>query len=108
MDGDITSDEKQAILSEFSSNFSLTDREASQLLGSSAHLLGQPQLIGTQLNGVLSRADNTFTADQAESLISMMTAVLSSNEQLSTDQTELIESIKNRHPSHVSDGGTWG
>lgn len=108
MDGDITADEKKSILSEFSSKFSLTDREASQLLGSSAHLLGHPQLIDSQLNGVLGRTENLFTPDQAESLVSMMTAVLSSNEQLSPDQTELIESIRKRHPTQVPDGGTWG
>lgn len=108
MDGDITVDEKKSILSEFSSTFSLTDREASQLLGSSAHLLGHPQLIDSQLNGILGRTENLFTPDQAESLISMMTAALSSNEQLSADQTELIESIRKRQPTQVSDGGTWG
>ncbi len=108
LDGDITSDEKKSIVSEFSSNFSLTDREASQLLGSSAHLLGQPQLIGTQLNAVLNRTDNIFTPVQAESLVSMMTAALSSNEHFSTDQTELTESVRKRHPSQVSKGGTWG
>lgn len=108
IDGDITAEEKKSILAEFSSNFSLSDSEASQLLGSSAHLLGQPQLIGTQLTTVLSRLDDLFTAEQAESLASMMTTVISSNENISPEQTELIEAIRERFRNEATPGGTWG
>jgi len=38
----------------------------------------------------------------------MMTAAVSSNEQLSPEQTKLIESIRNRFAAQVSKGGTWG
>ncbi len=108
IDGDLTAEEKKSILSEFSSNFSLDDREALQLFGSSAHLLGQPQLIGTQLSNVLTRLDDLFTPDQAESLATMMTSVISSNTQVSSEQSELIESIRERFSSPASGGGTWG
>ena len=108
VDGDITAEEKQSILLEFSTNFSITEREASQLLGSSVHLLGQPQLIATQLNTVLGRLDDLFTPDQAKSLLAMMTTVVSSNEHLSSEQSDLIETIKNKFPGEVSKGGTWG
>jgi hypothetical protein len=57
IDGDLTAEEKKAILAELSSNFSLDEREATQLLGSSVHLLGQPQLIGTRLDAVMNRLD---------------------------------------------------
>ncbi len=107
IDGDITAEEKKSILAEFSSNFSLSEREASQLLGSSAHLLGQPQLIGTQLSTVLGRLDDLFTPDQAESLVAMMSTVVSSNEQLSSEQADLIESVRDRFSGQVSKGGTW-
>ena len=108
IDGDITAEEKQSILAEFSSNFSLGEREASQLLGSTAHLLGQPQLIGAQLNAVLSRLDDFFAPDQADSLVTMMRTVVSSNEQLSSEQTDLIESIRDSFSGQVAKGGTWG
>ena len=108
IDGDITAKEKKSILAEFASNFSLSEREATQLLGSSAHLLGQPQLLGTQLSTVLSRLDDLFTPEQAESLVTMMTTVVSSNEQLSSEQANLIESIRDRFSGQSSTGGTWG
>lgn len=107
IDGDITAEEKKSILAEFSSSFSLSEREASQLLGSTAHLLGQPQLIGTQLGNVLKRLDDLFTPEQAESLVTMMTTVVSSNEQLSSEQADLIELIRDRFSGQASKGGTW-
>lgn len=108
IDGDITAEEKRSILSEFSSSFSLDEREASQLLGSSVHLLGQPLLIGTQLGNMLSRLDDLFTPEQTESLVAMMTTVVSSNEHLSPEQTELIDSVRERFSKPASKGGTWG
>lgn len=108
IDGDITAEEKNSILSEFSSNFSLSEREASQLLGSSVHLLGQPLLIGTQLSNMLNRLDDHFSPEQTESLIAMMTAVVSSNGQLSTEQTDLIGSVRDRFTKPAPRGGTWG
>lgn len=107
IDGDLTAEEKKAILAEFSSNFSLDEREATQLLGSSVHLLGQPLLIGTRLDAVMNRLDGFFTPDQADSLVTMMTAAVSSNEQLSPEQSELIESIRNHFAAQVSKGGAW-
>lgn len=108
IDGGITLEQKNAILSEFSSNFSLSDRDSSQLLGSSTHLLGQPQVIRTQIDGLLSRNDNVFSPDQAESLIGMMTHVASSTGGLSADQTELIEAVRDRYAAPASNGGRWG
>lgn len=108
VDGDLTAEEKKAILAEFSSSFSLDEREATQLLGSSVHLLGQPQLIDAKLRGVMNRLDDFFTPEQTDSLVKMMTTVVSSNERLSREQTELIESIKGRFATKAPKGGTWG
>jgi uncharacterized tellurite resistance protein B-like protein len=108
IDGDLTIEEKKSILAEFSSNFSLDEREASQLLGSAAHLLGHPQLISTQLSTVLSRLDDLFTPAQAMSLVTMMTTVISSNDRISPEQSALIDSIRGQFASQTSEGGTWG
>jgi len=108
IDGDLTIEEKKVILAQSASGFSLDEREATQLLGSSVHLLGQPQLIGTRLGAVMNRPDDLFTPDQADSLVKMMTTVVSSNEHLSPEQTELIESMRNRFAAQISKGGTRG
>lgn len=107
IDGDITAEEKKSILAEFSSRFSIDDREASQLFGSSAHLLGHPQLIGTQLNVLLERLDDLFTEEQAESLTTMMTTAIASNEKVTPDQSDLIEAIRTRFSSEPAKSGTW-
>jgi len=108
LQGDITLEQKNTILSEFSPRFSLDDRESSQLLGSSTHLLGQPQVIRTQLDGLLSRNDNLFSPDQAESLVAMMQKVASSGESPSAEQQEIIAAIKERYVISNSGGGPWG
>ena len=38
----------------------------------------------------------------------MEVAALSSNDHLSTDQTELIQSVRKHHPTQASKGGIWG
>ena len=55
LDGDLSAEQKNVILSQFESSFSLDSRAASELLGSAAHLLGVPQIIDTQLNGVAEK-----------------------------------------------------
>lgn len=105
--GDITAEEKRLILEAFSSNFALGEREALHLFGSSVHLLAHPQLIGTQLGGILSRRDDHLTGDQAESLISMMRSVLSLNENVSAEQSELMEAVSARFSGNPRKG-TWG
>jgi len=107
IDGDITAEEKKTILAELSSNFSIDEREASQLFGSSAHLLGHPQLIGTQLNTVLERSRDLFTPEQAESLVTMMSAAIASNEKITPDQTDLIEAIRKGFSGEPAISGTW-
>lgn len=108
LEGDITSEQKSTILSEFSSSFSLSDRESSQLLGSSTHLLGQPQVMRTQLDGLLGRNNDLFSPDQAESLVTMMTNVVSSSETPSAEQRELISIVRDRYVDPASKAGTWG
>ena len=48
LDGDLTAEQKNAAQDQFESEFSLDEREASQLFGPAAHLLAAPQLIDTR------------------------------------------------------------
>lgn len=108
LEGEISAEQKTTILQQFSDNFSLDDRAASQLLGASVHLLGHPQLIRNQLDGLLKRTGDRFTADQVESLIAMMQAALSPGTALSEEQAELIEAVRKRYAVEEKSGGTWG
>lgn len=107
LDGEVTLEQKNAILAEFSGRFSLGDREASQLLASSTHLLGQAQVVRTQLDGLLSRNSRTFSPDQIESLVEMMTTVAAANGDRTPEQAEFIESIRALGRTEKAAAGTW-
>lgn len=107
LDGDISSEEKKAVLQQFETKFSLDSSAASELLGSAAHLLGAPQIIDTQLNGVAKKNKDRFSADQAESMIQMMVDVASTDGELSAKQSEYIETIRSLYARPEKPQGTW-
>ena len=107
IDGDLSVEQKKVILSQFESNFSLDSRAASQLLGSAAHLLGAPQVIDSQLNGVAEKNKDLFSGDQAESMIQMMVEVVSAEGDPSAKQNEYLESIRSLLVSTGKREGTW-
>lgn len=108
LDGDISAEQKDAILTQFSEKFSLDEREAKQLLGSSSHLLASPQMIPNQLENLIKRNKNTFAPDQVDSLTAMMGAVLSADGSPNSEQQQLVQLIKKQLPEEASAGGTWG
>ncbi len=72
LDGDLSGEDKQAIRLLFEETFALSEKEASQLLTSAAHLLGAPQVIETQLKGLAGRIHASYSAEQSVSVLDMM------------------------------------
>lgn len=107
LDGDLTAESKKAALHQFKSKFSLETGGASELLGSAAHLLGSPQVIDTQLKGVIDCNQNRFSREQAESMIEMMTEVATADGALSSKQREFIDSLSARFAPADKKQGTW-
>ncbi|MEM9690849.1 MAG: hypothetical protein AAF917_15400 [Pseudomonadota bacterium] len=93
-DGDMTTEQKTAIERAFMTTFSMTERDAHQLLLSSTHLLGAPQVITTQLEGLLKRTADTFTRSQAQSVLSMVDELYP--EPLSDTQAELRAIVRDK------------
>ena len=75
LDGDVSQEQKQAIRSLFAKRFSLNDKEATSLFGSAAHLLGAPQVIGMQLNGLAGKLKDSFSPEQAQSILEMLDSI---------------------------------
>lgn len=107
LDGDLTAESKKAALQQFRTKFSLDTGGASELLGSAAHLLGSPQVIDTQLSGVIERNKGRFSREQAESMIGMMEDVAAAGGELSARQKEFIDSLRARYVSAEKAQGTW-
>ena len=107
LDGDLTAESKKAALLQFKNRFSLETSSASELLGSAAHLLGSPQVIDTQLNGVVEKNHGRFSREQAASMIEMMTEVAAADGELSPRQKEFIDALRNRYLAADKEQGSW-
>ncbi len=105
--GDLSAEQKKVILSLFESSFSLDSRGASELLGSAAHLLGAPQIIDAQLNGVIEKNKGLFSKDQAESMIQMIVDVASVEGDIAADQREYIAKVRSQFVPAEKKPGTW-
>jgi len=107
IDGDLSAGQKDVILRRFEANFSLSSREASQLLGSAAHLFGAPQVVDNQLNGVATENRDLFSDEQAASMIEMIVDVISADGGPSASQSEYLENIKSLFQPAEKSAGTW-
>ena len=107
LDGDISAEQKRVILNKFESSFSLSPSEASELLGSAAHLLGAPQVIDSQLDGVAQKNKDQFSKEQAESMIQMMEAVASAEGDVTAKQGDYVASLRALFMSAEKPPGTW-
>ena len=107
LDGDLTSDSKKAALKLFKEKFSLDTSGASELLGSAAHLLGSPQVIDTQLAGLIDKNSDRFSREQAESMIQMTIDVASAGGALGTKQEDCIATMKTQLLPAEKPSATW-
>ena len=105
--GDLSAEQKRVVLDKFQSSFSMDSRAASDLLGSAAHLLGAPQVIDTQLNGIAEKNKDRFSKDQAESMIQMLVEVASADGELTAKQSEYVANIRSLFGPSEEKQGTW-
>ena len=104
LDGDLSAEQKSRIRSSFESVFSLDTNAAGELLGSAAHLLGGPQVIDTQLDGVSEKHKQRFSADQAESIIQMIDEVVATDGEPTPKQRDYIARIRSLYSPSTAQG----
>lgn len=109
LDGDLSAEQKRALLTEFEQTFSLSPRKAAELLGASAHLLGSPQLLESHLAVVIGRTRERLTPEQVDSVLGMMARVVVPGGQATRRQQELMERMRAElSPSGASAASSWG
>jgi len=89
-DGDMSSEEKEAVLSLFENEFHLSKKESASLLTSSSHLLGKGDEIHNNLNKVLEPSLESFSIEQADSAIALLKKTAMVGGSASELQNELI------------------
>jgi len=106
LEGDLSAEQKKVVLGQFEEKFSLDSRGAAELLGSATHLLGAPQVIATQLQGLADRNKHTFKADQAMSMIEMIEEVAAVGATMTDAQREYVARLRSQFVP-PSQQGTW-
>lgn len=108
IDGDMSSDEKRSLVHEFESTFGLKPRLAAELLGFSVYLLGDAQLLLSQLDAILANTRDRFTSDQVVSTLAMMERIARCAGEPSDAQRQLIEEVRSRLSRMEPTARTWG
>ena len=107
LEGDLSAEQKKTAQDLFESKFSLDARGASQLLGSSTHLLGAPQIVDSQLQGLVEKNKGRFSPEQADSMMQMMVEVASVDGELTTAQNEYVEGVRSRVAAPAQRQSAW-
>lgn len=107
IDGDMSAQEKRALLGEFETTFELTESKASALLGGSAHLIGDGQVLQTQIDDVLAGRRELFSEQQVESVLEMMERVAHIDGAPTARQLALIDSVRRLLAQPPASRGTW-
>jgi uncharacterized tellurite resistance protein B-like protein len=107
IDGDLTADERQALLDEFAGTFSMSAKAASELLSSTVFLLGDMQVLNHQAPELLQRYQERLAQNQVDSLLGMIGRIAALGGQMSPQQTDLIAQIHAALAPDTSAHGTW-
>jgi uncharacterized tellurite resistance protein B-like protein len=107
LDGIVSAEQKHVALERFASVFSLEAKEATELVGSAIHLLGAPQVIDAQLQGLADKNKNCFTQEQAGSMLMLMAEVVSADGEISDAQSDFIENMRTHFVPPQQNQGTW-
>lgn len=106
-DGDMSAAERAALLREFETTFQINARRATELLTSSAHMLGDGQLLREKLDDVLAKVKDRFNEAQLESALGLLERVASMNGVPSALQRELIDRIRTGLDARTGPKGLW-
>ena len=98
IDGDMSKEQKEKILSVFESEFHLTCKESRDLLGSSIHLLGRTHEVYEKPHKVIERCFDKISPEQSESICILIDHVANVEGKCSQEQSKLIASIKKACP----------
>jgi len=106
-DGDMSSEEKKAILRLFQTEFNMAKREAAGLLISSAYLLGNGQSLKDNLSKVMSPSLIKFTEEQAGSTAKMLKDICDIDIEGNELKMEFIAQIKQVFQKQFQAPGKW-
>lgn len=93
-DGEISAEQKKAMLGMFGEEFHLSPRDSAALLASSAHLLATVTDAPDEVERILARSRDRFTTEQSDSAIVLMERVAEVEGGPTSTQRSLIETVR--------------
>ncbi len=107
VDGDMSSDEKKALLDMFQSEFGMNKKEAAELLIASAYLLGSGEEVRNDLEKVMQPSVAHFTEEQAASASKLLGAVSAIDEADGELKREFVARIESVFQRQIKPAGKW-
>lgn len=107
-EGEVSAEQKSLLIKVFRSEFHLDAKAAEDLLVANAYLLRDEIEITTQLEKVLARSKDQFTADQARSTLELMQKVAGLEGNANESQSALIEGAERVLRVATAPPDKWG
>ncbi len=106
-DGDMSAEERDAILSMFENEFHLSREGAAALLTSSSHLLGTGEEVRNGLNNVLAPSLENFSGEQASSAVELLRKISTISGPITVSQDQLISNASSILQQVTAPKGKW-
>ncbi len=106
-DGDISREDKTLILELFVSEFHLSKKDASGLLISSSHLLGDGTEVRSKIRQFIAPSKDTFSEEQAASAVSLVERAASHSGSIHVNAAELLAGVKAELTVTDQPNNTW-
>jgi hypothetical protein len=106
-EGEVSAEQKQALLKIFETEFSQSADEAADLLVASAHLLRNEVYVLDNLDRVLERSKDRFTAAQVASLTGLMRRMADLDGAANEEQQKLIDATQRFFEERERRQGAW-
>lgn len=107
IDGDMSSEEKQALLSFMEKEFQLSKRDAADLLIASAYMLGDGIALHKNLDGVMRPSLGKFSEVQARSALELLEQVCNIDAAGNELKKEFIERVRQIFDAEFAPQAKW-
>ena len=107
IDGEISREEKEILLSLFQKEFNKSEKESSDLLMSSIYLFGDGDEAVSKPEAILKFSIDEFTEDQASSLIKLLETISTIDKTNQPSKDKYVQRIISVFNSHFKTGQKW-
>jgi len=107
LEGEISREQKQEILSIFSEEFSLGEEEAKSLFASTSFLLQSETNFIQNIDKIFSQSKGQFSGEQVDSTVSLLKRIAGLDSDVSKQQSEVIDLVSAVFQSNVKNEGKW-